>query len=521
MASLCGHAIAILWEIYSLTTNIFIPVDRSMIWQTKPIAVSLYLQMLRLFVILSSFLLLVIWRRTQKDFLVVEMLSTIASVVMILTVNFSNYYRVAGFFGENPYSVWQRDHFSDTQLHLVLAAITTGVHSFVPIRSCVSWLVPVCGISSFICSTAIGGTPEQRPGRQVVMLALVSFCSWYGSRRNEVWSRKQWGMLYQSRDTVNEQGKELSSLEDRIQGMTALMNVQCQAVFAAGAQLQVVGNNERLEELLGPMQGRELEDMLSNTGNSRERYKMIVAPLLDACNQEENARVVLVPPVTFQTATDTFDAEVIVADTGSWHGSGQEKWRYLVGLKKNEYGVECSSLPTDLADVFNLDNSIPQMANLITSDAGHATRKGIFPDWAQQMPMEEQKVALLALMSRLPCDRQSCCLWHSSMFQLMSGLRELDGERSGQCLSLWFPSFAWQCEACFSLHDDVDAGAGRSDELTQCEVCGRFSEDPNLRLKLIMGTPAQGSLTGDDLASQAAHSRPIGSVITNCNSLSL
>lgn len=123
------------------------------------------------------------------------------------------------------------------------------------------------------------------------------------------------------------------------------MNAVCDVVFYAGHNLQVSQVNTLLDELLGPMKGRHLSDAMADNVQC-DRFRRVVSSLLDSeMSVSQRPTTVLVPPVKFARQNpvcpeadvyEGFEAEILVADTGMWHGSGSAddcSWRYLVGLK--------------------------------------------------------------------------------------------------------------------------------------------------------------------------------------------
>lgn len=172
----------------------------------------------------------------------------------------------------------------------------------------------------------------------------------------------------------------VSQLEAHVRAMEALMSVVCDVVFKAGDDLRVAGSNPRLDATLGPIQGQRLDEKLLNDSQVLERFHMVVNPLLAApprSSADDVAQgapnVVLVPPVSFHVPVDggpphAFDAEILVADTGFWHESSTEAWRFLVGLK----GVVQRVPPLSVAEIVRDIPILGGSSSSSSSSHGHS-----------------------------------------------------------------------------------------------------------------------------------------------------
>lgn len=267
-------------------------------------------------------------------------------------------WRSAKVCGKDPTAVWiskGEADFLEGEMLLVMIIETLIVASnfFVPTRACWLWALNVLPALSYVVAVVVIGSPiSAKAAMSVVMVIIIaSALTGIGAWRNERGAREKWVTQLQLQIKVAKQRRILSQLQAQIHAMKALMRTVCEVVFTAGSGLCVVGSNKRLDELLGPMQGRCLAEKMLDVGEVRERFQRVVDPLLMAPLRSgmqeagEAPSVVLVPPVSFRmddpqgevcvgTASGDFEAEILVADTGMWHGKGEAAWRYLVGLKQ-------------------------------------------------------------------------------------------------------------------------------------------------------------------------------------------
>lgn len=291
-----------------------------------------------------------------------ELTVVVFATTCFVILPFMSPWRVAALFGQDPFEVWVSSNlFSFYRNEVILGVATevmvTAVNLFIPIRAKWLWFLNSLPTSSYFLAMLIVGSPMETNDIVQIgfMMFTLSVLAGSGAWRNERAAREKWLGQQQLQNKVAKQKKILSQLKAQIHAMKALMSTVCEVVFPAGKDLRVVGSNVRLEELLGPMQGQCLEEKMLDVGQVRERFQSVVAPLLSAPVRGPSSRsgeageapsVVLVPPVTFRAdsalndpfggacvGTDDFEAEILVADTGMWHGSGEDAWRYLVGLK--------------------------------------------------------------------------------------------------------------------------------------------------------------------------------------------
>lgn len=273
-----------------------------------------------------------------------ELLWIMLLVLALALLPFLSPWHIAKMFGKEPNRVWARDCYgSETSMLLAIDSIFTAMCLFLPLRTCVLWIPLMFGNCTVLVLVFILGSPHPDDvWNSLFTLLALSVFAYVGAHMKEQTARAKWLAVQRadkSEVLVQEQQEELSQLEAHLAAMRALMRLVCEFVFHAGESMRVVDHNVQLDELLGSMHGHTLEERMPAHGNIRERYRSVVAPLLDAPLREHGSildgrpTVVLVPPVTFLTKAGAVELEILVSDTGMWHGSGQNAWRYLVGFR--------------------------------------------------------------------------------------------------------------------------------------------------------------------------------------------
>lgn len=129
----------------------------------------------------SAVLVLVL--RIQRDRIsygTIEALLVGGAIVIEIGSMLTDQYKSAILLNENPLEYWQQDIFSDSGTLLVIDLVITATHLFCPIRSCVSWIIPLCGVLSYIILSSYIGTQEKNIHFNFVCITLLALFSWMG-----------------------------------------------------------------------------------------------------------------------------------------------------------------------------------------------------------------------------------------------------------------------------------------------------------------------------------------------------
>eukprot|EP00746_Dinoflagellata_sp_MGD_P151757 gnl/MRDRNA2_/MRDRNA2_83222_c0_seq1.p1 gnl/MRDRNA2_/MRDRNA2_83222_c0~~gnl/MRDRNA2_/MRDRNA2_83222_c0_seq1.p1 ORF type:complete len:481 (-),score=56.91 gnl/MRDRNA2_/MRDRNA2_83222_c0_seq1:402-1766(-) len=372
------------------------------------------------------------------------------------------------------------------------------------------------------------------------LLAVLMSFAWIGARRNENNERLLWQQLVKSRMKYKNQkqhliGKqqELIELQSHIDVMLAMMQTTCAAVAYAGENLCIVQHSKELDELLGEMQGHYLEDRIVDA-SSKARFHLVTTPVLSQLHangtehDDVSTSFVLVPPIHFKTRgghqSADFEAEVLVADTGRWHGSGNTAWRYLIGLKNiqhkgdlphdSSFGVssivpENSSIGQTAGIKVKVDHQWPVSGNRRSrssrrtvgrrldtfrkrgtpshssksSFAGHpkssiSSRATVFNAEANEFYLKDCDetlhdhvvITLRRLIFRINFFRRNsatfhCCAWHAAAWSVQHAVKKL---RAMGCQDSISPLHDKQCIVCKTKVED-------DEEI--CEACGDLFPD--------------------------------------------
>eukprot|EP00746_Dinoflagellata_sp_MGD_P117980 gnl/MRDRNA2_/MRDRNA2_53989_c0_seq2.p1 gnl/MRDRNA2_/MRDRNA2_53989_c0~~gnl/MRDRNA2_/MRDRNA2_53989_c0_seq2.p1 ORF type:complete len:456 (-),score=25.90 gnl/MRDRNA2_/MRDRNA2_53989_c0_seq2:860-2227(-) len=154
----------------------------------------------------SAFILLVFIKgRSRISCVTVEIIVIITSVMGTVMACLADGYRSKILLGHRREFAY---HYTDSNLLLNLDLYITAVLLFIPLRSCIAWLVPWIACSSYILSTTFCGGPEMdsswvRGVRLCIQLFLLGGFAWWGRYRSEQASRRDFLKQQELAQTVD------------------------------------------------------------------------------------------------------------------------------------------------------------------------------------------------------------------------------------------------------------------------------------------------------------------------------
>lgn len=127
------------------------------------------------------------WRGCFKllDF---EVLHTFASALQALMLPFLAAWTAAGLYGQDPLQLWPETDVGGGEglLLLTIDAMITLICLFVPIRMCLKWIQPVCGVLSYsVCKIGTGSPFPDHVKSSIFVLSALAFGALWGAWNNE------------------------------------------------------------------------------------------------------------------------------------------------------------------------------------------------------------------------------------------------------------------------------------------------------------------------------------------------
>merc|ERR1719464_2096615 len=105
----------------------------------------------------------------------------------------------------------------ETRLTLRIDVVLTAVALYVPIRSCLLWVLPAWALALYVASSRIGTPGDRSPLGNLINLTMLCIFSYSGAYRQERQRRERWLAVrcVQQQETELIESSELSAaLED-------------------------------------------------------------------------------------------------------------------------------------------------------------------------------------------------------------------------------------------------------------------------------------------------------------------
>eukprot|EP00443_Scrippsiella_acuminata_P064674 CAMPEP_0115384128 /NCGR_PEP_ID=MMETSP0271-20121206/6947_1 /TAXON_ID=71861 /ORGANISM="Scrippsiella trochoidea, Strain CCMP3099" /LENGTH=476 /DNA_ID=CAMNT_0002807471 /DNA_START=126 /DNA_END=1553 /DNA_ORIENTATION=+ len=209
-------------------------------------------------------------------------------------------WHVASIYGEDPAEVWLHDldgaQMNDVVIKIV---VVSAVCLYIPVRTCVLWIVPTLASISHICASAYIQPHQSSLHLQAqCFMFFVFIFSVHGAMRNEKHVRERWLAI------------KRADQQESVAG--AFRTVDC-----------IIGPDTRLDAFFGKcVSGKKLSELIVVDDQAR-----FLDTLLAATQSNEIQSV----PVTLDLAFATIQVQLIVVDTQT------QASHYLVGLHSVEH----------------------------------------------------------------------------------------------------------------------------------------------------------------------------------------
>lgn len=229
--------------------------------------------------------------------------------------------------GVRPEDVWREDtRAAEGRTVLAIDAVVASTCLFLPIRSCILWIMPLGAWSSFTALTLGVGSPW--PGNEILFPSLLAFLltfAYCGAHEKERNARQRWiaqHVCHQQQGVIQEN----SALA---QGMQDLAEHFCNIVIKLDEDLRAFGVDQSHKEFFQlQMQGRSLADVIA--AEDQERYSALMS-------QVTASRIPGCITVTLRRESGSLDATLLVVPIGV------KTLKYLVGARvEHEVMLPCA-----------------------------------------------------------------------------------------------------------------------------------------------------------------------------------
>eukprot|EP00930_Biecheleria_cincta_P028065 TRINITY_DN19582_c1_g1_i2.p1 TRINITY_DN19582_c1_g1~~TRINITY_DN19582_c1_g1_i2.p1 ORF type:complete len:578 (-),score=92.64 TRINITY_DN19582_c1_g1_i2:196-1929(-) len=425
-----------------------------------------------------------------------ELYFLMVAMYYIVSLSLANFWHMPFLAGSHPSKVWQHDaHGSEVFVLLAIDGLLTAVAMYVPVRTCMLWILPLVGVGSHFIVLVLADSmlPNDRNLRIGVLL-LLAFFSQHCAVRDETRRRQNWQalalvsktekMVKQTEEVVKEQTIQIQDNSALVRGLQDVIGCLCEFLLFLTDDLRIQSAEKAHKAFFEQdIEGFHFTDFLQESDIGRfESFIKLVA-------SDDNRKQACLP-VTVKRASTTSICHLLVVDTGT-----TREPRYLMGVRveredmhtpvmsqeffPTQEPLASASEAADEAQQLGLVRPVGVGAQAISSWGSSAANdtdisfstypKGDISPSPHSTPISTMALALIRLMPRwnVRRDSHSCCQFHTVVCALPSVLQYLERQ---ECDPLWSNIGPGQCEACWSMC---------LEDCQKCTVCS--DENPELQ----------------------------------------
>eukprot|EP00931_Biecheleriopsis_adriatica_P061463 TRINITY_DN36959_c0_g1_i1.p1 TRINITY_DN36959_c0_g1~~TRINITY_DN36959_c0_g1_i1.p1 ORF type:complete len:604 (+),score=64.71 TRINITY_DN36959_c0_g1_i1:100-1911(+) len=430
----------------------------------------------------------------------------------ILSLSLVNFWHFPLMLGYEPSTVWQHDA-RGTEVFILLAidGTFTAVAMYVPVRSCVMWILPFVGVGCYVCMlTIIDSVFPNDKHLTIGAFLLLSFFSQHGAFQDEQRRRENFEAyqhILRTEEVVVEQHHKIEDTFALVAGLRGVATSLCDFLLDLSSDLKIshaekmhaafferesiegirftellnVDDTLRFEKLVSLVSkqhvpaclpvtvGRlqticECHLLLVDTGRREPRF------LLGIRLEREDIRSLKVEPFN-SAGTASVDMSNVVSISHNFDADGS---RFLGPADDSSYMPDALPDSLGLVPAVNVSSRVPQNSwvnEMISQDPDIS-----FTTYPKQSPppppgvtsVKARALSLKKLMPRwnIARDADCCCQFHTVV---MSVLPVLEYLREEPCDPLWSPVGPAQCPRCKCMCSDFGQ---------RCAVCG-FQSQPS------------------------------------------
>jgi len=379
-----------------------------------------------------------------------------------LNLTLANFWHMPLIVGNDPVQVWKHDaRGAEVYILLALDGIMTTVAMYIPVRSCVLWVLMLVGVGSY--TVMLAGVDSVFPDdrfKSVAALIGLAVVAGHGAYRNEMSRREKWIALQQvieATEVVKQQENQIEESTVLVKGLRSVANALCDIILKLTEDLRVCGTESMLDAFFEQkMEGRSFMDVLADT--DRARFMALISGV-------STSQVHACMPLTIRKRSSLCEAHVLLVDTGRCMP------RYFVGIRVEMEHLE----PTNQEPSLTMkQSSSPPQAELTgilpqetqTADDSEFSFNTYFkPNHGQALAFTSVRARAMSLKKVMPRwniarDTESCCQFHT----VVESVHEVaDFLAEKQCEPLWSTLNGGQCARCKSMCTQTR---------TKCVVCG-------------------------------------------------
>eukprot|EP00930_Biecheleria_cincta_P071177 TRINITY_DN5869_c0_g2_i1.p1 TRINITY_DN5869_c0_g2~~TRINITY_DN5869_c0_g2_i1.p1 ORF type:complete len:603 (+),score=61.16 TRINITY_DN5869_c0_g2_i1:37-1845(+) len=253
-----------------------------------------------------------------------ELYFMIVATSYVVSLSLANFWHMPFLAGTHPSDVWQHD-VRGTEVFILLAidGLLTAVAMYVPIRSCVLWILPCCGVGSYLVMLlALDVVMPNDRHLTVGALALLAFFSMHGAFQNDKRRRENWKALcrvMETEEVVMEQTHYIADASALVRGLTDVATALCDFLLHLSTDLKITSSQKTHSAFFeADIEGVNFVDLLGK--DDAERFQHFIELVTDA-------HVPACLPVTVNRAAASTVCHLLVVDTG------KREPRYLMGIR--------------------------------------------------------------------------------------------------------------------------------------------------------------------------------------------
>mmetsp|Transcript_122393 Transcript_122393/g.318154 ORF Transcript_122393/g.318154 Transcript_122393/m.318154 type:complete len:597 (-) Transcript_122393:60-1850(-) len=425
-------------------------------------------------------------------------------------------YHLTVLFGGDPDDVWKNDVTCSAEAWVLLGlnSMTTAAAFFLPLRSVVSWSVPVIGLITYIIMKVAfdDDTPPSQLLVKIALLMALSYLAWHGAFRTEKHLRTEWRAIrevqkaseqieeqqvsiQQKSRQIQEKEKEVEATTDLVRSLQTVTKALCDTMVHLTADLRIRNADTSVTFFEQDVEGLAFTDLLNKEDQSR----------FAACvSRATQAHIPVCLPVTLKKQYSTSECHLVLVHRGN------TELRYLIGIRvERDYpsafeplrsaedeadaavrrgsngaapassteaaaaaaatAAQATSLPGSVNQGHAFTPIIPCQINSIDEDLESDFSFTTYPKHDPPRPPKltnfrarARTIRMILKRWNVPRDCESCCQYHTVLETIDEAVECL---RQQKCDPLW-STYSQQCPRCACMNQGP-----------KCVVCGFLVEE--------------------------------------------
>jgi len=415
-------------------------------------------------------------------------------------------YHLTVLFGGDPSDMWKDDVACSVEAWVLLGlnSMTTAACFFLPLRSIVSWLVPVVGLITYT-GVKVATDHDSAPSQllvKIMLLSTLSYLAWHGAARTEKHLRTEWRairevqkaseQIEEQQVSIQQKGREIQEKEREIQATTDLVKslqtvtkALCDTMVHLTADLRIRNSDTSSTFFEQEVEGLAFTELLNKDDQAR----------FAACvSRATQAQIPVCLPVTLKKQYSTSECHLVLVHRGN------TELRYLIGIRvERDYpsafeplrpapgeedddgrrggngavpganmeasaAAQATNLPGSVNQAHAFTPILPCQINSIDEDLESDFSFTTYPKNDPPRPPKmtnfrarARTIRMILKRWNVPRDCESCCQYHTVLESIDEAVECL---RQQKCDPLW-STYGEQCPRCACMNQGP-----------KCVVCG-------------------------------------------------